>query len=171
MHERPSDAKLALSTSPAHVGSSLFPPAQTSPETPPTTPRRARVLRATSRTPTRSGGGDLWQHIPSSPQAPPSSPAAEKARFTALPTRARSLRSLEYACANARAGPTPRARGTGGQDGRSTGAAVGEAAGGQLHCVSAIGRVSRVEKGKENVGAGPQTEVEAAMVLLGFRAS
>lgn len=57
-----------------------------------------------STTPSRANE-DLWQLIPSSPLQPPSSPAAEKDRFLTLPEKAYSRRSLEYACANARAGP------------------------------------------------------------------
>ncbi|KAH9942939.1 hypothetical protein B0H21DRAFT_749054 [Amylocystis lapponica] len=47
---------------------------------------------------------DLWEHIPSSPPAPPSSPAAESVRLSVLPARSRTMRSLEWACAKARAG-------------------------------------------------------------------
>lgn len=44
----------------------------------------------------------LWEHIPSSPVMPPSSPAAESFRLLALPKNNRSKRSLEWACLNAR---------------------------------------------------------------------
>ncbi|CAL1695046.1 unnamed protein product [Somion occarium] len=46
---------------------------------------------------------DIWDHIPSSPQAPPSSPGAESARLSKLPSGSKTLRSLEWACAKARA--------------------------------------------------------------------
>ncbi|KZT02426.1 uncharacterized protein LAESUDRAFT_815280 [Laetiporus sulphureus 93-53] len=45
----------------------------------------------------------LWEYIPSSPPAPPSSPTADSQRLAALPKSSRTLRSLEWACAKARA--------------------------------------------------------------------
>lgn len=46
----------------------------------------------------------LWQHMPSSPLIPPSSPAADSARMSILPSRSKTMKSLEWACAKARAG-------------------------------------------------------------------
>ncbi|CCM03122.1 uncharacterized protein FIBRA_05243 [Fibroporia radiculosa] len=69
---------------------------------PPLTPRRpGRSKNAVS--PTREST-NLWDHIPSSPPALPSSPGAESMRLAAIPERSRRLRSLEWACAKARAG-------------------------------------------------------------------
>ena len=45
----------------------------------------------------------LWDHMPSSPIAPPSSPSEDKVRFSILPTRFKARKSLEWACAKARA--------------------------------------------------------------------
>jgi hypothetical protein len=47
---------------------------------------------------------DLWEHMPSSPIAPPSSPGAESFRFSALRFPSQTRKSLEWACAKARAG-------------------------------------------------------------------
>ena len=49
-------------------------------------------------------GDQLWQHMPSSPIIPPSSPAAESARMSILSSRSKTRKSLEWACAKARAG-------------------------------------------------------------------
>lgn len=83
---------------------------------PPLTPRRNRTASRRARSPTGdraatpgpSSRNDeatempLWEHIPSSPPMPPSSPTEDVARFAYLPPHSKMLRSLEYACAKDR---------------------------------------------------------------------
>ena len=45
---------------------------------------------------------EIWEHIPSSPHLPPSSPSDDAARFAVLPPSSRLLHSLEWACAKDR---------------------------------------------------------------------
>ncbi|TDL28125.1 hypothetical protein BD410DRAFT_894227 [Rickenella mellea] len=52
--------------------------------------------------PTTDRKEGLWNHMPSSPLGPPSSPALDRTRILALPTNSKSFRSLEWACAKAR---------------------------------------------------------------------
>lgn len=73
-----------------------------SPARPPLTPRRNNTLRYFSTPTTLSS--NLWDHIPSSPPAPPSSPGADSIRLASLPKQSKRLRSLEWACAKARVG-------------------------------------------------------------------
>ncbi|KZT75041.1 hypothetical protein DAEQUDRAFT_807305 [Daedalea quercina L-15889] len=74
----------------------------TSPPRPPLTPRRINSLRRHQSPNQLPPPTHLWDHIPSSPPLPPSSPGADSMRLSALPRRTRSLRSLEWACAKAR---------------------------------------------------------------------
>lgn len=76
-------------------------PEPASPRRPPLTPRRVNAHRR-YQPPNQSPPRNLWDHIPSSPPAMPSSPAADSMRLSALPRRTKSLRSLEWACAKAR---------------------------------------------------------------------
>ncbi|KZP28808.1 hypothetical protein FIBSPDRAFT_992917 [Athelia psychrophila] len=46
---------------------------------------------------------EIWAHMLSSPCVPPSSPSAERVRMLAVPPNSRTRRSLEWACARARA--------------------------------------------------------------------
>ncbi|KAJ3555430.1 hypothetical protein NM688_g2584 [Phlebia brevispora] len=82
---------------------------------PPLTPRRNRNVSHRPRSsvdqrqasPGPSSRNDhsekpIWEHIPSSPPLPPSSPSDDAARFAFLPPSSRLLRSLEYACAKDR---------------------------------------------------------------------
>ncbi|KAI0079621.1 hypothetical protein K474DRAFT_1705527 [Panus rudis PR-1116 ss-1] len=55
-----------------------------------------------SRNQLDSSNDDLWEHIPSSPRHPPSSPTMETERLSALPPNSKLLRSLEWACAKDR---------------------------------------------------------------------
>lgn len=52
---------------------------------------------------TSLGDDQLWQHMPSSPIIPPSSPAADSSRMSILPSHSKTRKSLEWACAKARA--------------------------------------------------------------------
>lgn len=79
-------------------------PSYTRPESPvrsPLTPRRVNTSR---RYFSPEKPENIWDHIPSSPPVQPSSPTAESVRIAALPKRSKTLRSLEWACAKARAG-------------------------------------------------------------------
>jgi hypothetical protein len=55
------------------------------------------------QTPQFTDKNELWEHMPSSPIAPPSSPSAESVRLSAFPSRFKTKTSLEWACAKARA--------------------------------------------------------------------
>ncbi|EGN93136.1 hypothetical protein SERLA73DRAFT_78978 [Serpula lacrymans var. lacrymans S7.3] len=66
---------------------------------PPLTPRSRRAHRNFTTPP--SGRG-IWNHMPSSPIAPQSSPSIEEARLAVLPSRSKTFRSLEWACLKAR---------------------------------------------------------------------
>ena len=80
----------------------------------PLSPRRNRAQSRRSASPIagpskvhaasngRSDTRELWEHIPSSPLLPPSSPSDDAARFAALPPSSKVLRSLEWACAKDR---------------------------------------------------------------------
>ncbi|KAH7927284.1 homeobox-domain-containing protein [Leucogyrophana mollusca] len=70
------------------------------PNRPPLTPRKAN----TSSRPPLSNARDIWKYMASSPIAPQSSPGAEEARMAILPSRAKTWRSLEWACLKARRG-------------------------------------------------------------------
>ncbi|KAG2368891.1 hypothetical protein BDR07DRAFT_1457161 [Suillus spraguei] len=63
----------------------------------PFTPRTDNVRAQSSPSPS-----ELWKHIPSSPAIPQSSPGAEEARLSDLPSRSKTWRSLEWACLKAR---------------------------------------------------------------------
>lgn len=76
------------------------------PERPPLTPRRINMKKIVV-SPTKPMV-NLWEHIPSSPPAPPSSPSADSLRFATLPTHSKKTRSLEWACAKARAERNPK---------------------------------------------------------------
>lgn len=67
---------------------------------PPLTPRNSnrRAFKSSS-----NHKNALWDHMPSSPIAPPSSPSADSARLSILPQRSKTKKSLEWACAKARA--------------------------------------------------------------------
>lgn len=72
----------------------------TTSQRPPLTPRN------TSRrtyAPFDNNKNELWQHMPSSPIGPPSSPSADSVRLSILPSRFQTKKSLEWACAKARA--------------------------------------------------------------------
>ena len=72
---------------------------------PPLTPRRPVVKARRPQTAEPSGGnGCLWDHLLSSPRLPPSSPSKEKELLSTLPPQAKTLKSLEWACAKDRAG-------------------------------------------------------------------
>jgi hypothetical protein len=82
LHEKPAGPTVAINS-----------------QRPPLTPHKTnrRSYSSTEKT-------DLWEHMPSSPIAPPSSPGAESFRFSALPFPSLTKKSLEWACAKARAG-------------------------------------------------------------------
>ncbi|KAH9937270.1 uncharacterized protein B0H18DRAFT_969856 [Fomitopsis serialis] len=82
-------------------------PEVASPVRPPLTPRRVNALRRYASPNCLPPPTNLWEHIPSSPPAPPSSPGVDGMRLSALPRRTKSLRSLEWACAKARGNKTP----------------------------------------------------------------
>jgi hypothetical protein len=139
---------------------------------------------------------DLWKHMPSSPVAPPSSPSAESVRFSVLPSRSKARKSLEWACAKARAercgedeelssiAEVDRREGSCEEMGTDdeTDSDVEEAvtpdgsANFSPGSDSSYKRMLRivVPQGKENInpnffsGYHPSEDVEAAMVLLGF---
>lgn len=77
---------------------------------PPLTPRKNSSLRpaASSRRThymnSTDGSVCLWDHLLSSPPLPPSSPSKESDLLATLPPRARTLKSLEWACAKDRVG-------------------------------------------------------------------
>ncbi|KAI0045207.1 hypothetical protein FA95DRAFT_1561344 [Auriscalpium vulgare] len=68
---------------------------------PPLTPRRGTSRRVSPSTPIPRS--ELWMHMPSSPPDAPPSPAVEKIRLSLLPPKSKAAKSLEWACANARA--------------------------------------------------------------------
>jgi hypothetical protein len=112
----------------------------------------------------------LWRLLDSSPVLPASSPVAEKARFIGLPAQARSLRSLEFACANAR---TTKSHELGDEDDMTDEESPRRRVVGQPLMPQNTIRKKGARKEKENT---PQSEhegmaamdVEAAMVLIGF---
>ncbi|KAF9245799.1 hypothetical protein BU15DRAFT_40532 [Melanogaster broomeanus] len=63
----------------------------------PLTPRKSNVKEETTHSPP-----ELWKHMLSSPTVPQSSPGLEEARMAILPSRAKTFRSLEWACLKAR---------------------------------------------------------------------
>ncbi|KAH8099356.1 hypothetical protein BXZ70DRAFT_943373 [Cristinia sonorae] len=83
------------------------------PDTAPRTPPRSRRTTSISQA---ARPPQIWELIPSSPNLPPSSPAAESARLAALPVSSKTMRSLEWACAKDRAGRKKRKRRHGAMD-------------------------------------------------------
>ncbi|PSR76655.1 hypothetical protein PHLCEN_2v8252 [Hermanssonia centrifuga] len=65
------------------------------------TPNRQYDL-APASAPSGNHDIEIWEHIPSSPTLPPSSPSEDCLRFAVLPPRSKVLRSLEFACAKER---------------------------------------------------------------------
>ncbi|OCH94692.1 hypothetical protein OBBRIDRAFT_788947 [Obba rivulosa] len=124
--------------------------------------------------------GNLWDHIPSSPPAPPSSPSFELETLSAGP---RAAMSLEWACAKARAGRRgtsastlnedldvpefklngikPEAEDVVMEDGDFEGATGGNALGLQWNQIPEAPQ-------KESQQALPEEDLEAAITLLGF---
>ncbi|KAG2076894.1 hypothetical protein BDR04DRAFT_631256 [Suillus decipiens] len=85
LSERPSSPSLLLSANRDRIPLTPF------------TPRTNNVRAQSSPSPS-----ELWKHIPSSPAVPQSSPGAEEARLSDLPSRSKTWRSLEWACLKAR---------------------------------------------------------------------
>ena len=63
----------------------------------PLTPRKSNVQQKKPSSPS-----ELWTHMLSSPTVPPSAPDPEEARLAALPSQAKILYPLEWACLKAR---------------------------------------------------------------------
>lgn len=132
---------------------------------------------------------NLWEHIPSSPIMPPSSPATERIRLSALPGRSKSKRSLEWACLNARVGRRSRntiqeededdldipmlIRDTESADAEGEETEVDEAVTPDIssHSLSVPTDMPSptASKTKKNANSNaPEEEMEAAIALLGF---
>lgn len=75
---------------------------------PPLTPRKNLSSRTFSLAPQPPQGKDyethLWDHLLSSPLLPPSSPTKETDILSNLPSRSKTMKSLEWACAKDRIG-------------------------------------------------------------------
>jgi len=105
--------------------------------------------------------------MPSSPPLPQSSPAREKARLSALPVQAKTFRSLEWACLNARRGNRIDDRedlSSPDTDGRSV-------FDGSVHTDSK--ESSLLGEDDSAIGLNPRArseDVEAAIILLGIKA-
>lgn len=82
--------------------------------TPNTPPKRVR--RTTIPVERPSDSQELWQLMQSSPNAPPSSPGIDSLLMSSLPATSKTKRSLEWACAQARAGRKKRKRRHGAHD-------------------------------------------------------
>ncbi|KII94074.1 hypothetical protein PLICRDRAFT_171752 [Plicaturopsis crispa FD-325 SS-3] len=122
--------------------------------------------------------GDLLSHMPSSPILPPTSPSVDTARLSVLPRRSKTMRSLEWACAKARAGaggrenipPSPVYET---DEGTNTDTEVEEAvtpdASAHLSMLPAFAWKGKGKmKGEEGQQEQEFEDVDAAMVLLGF---
>ncbi|KIJ66274.1 hypothetical protein HYDPIDRAFT_109268 [Hydnomerulius pinastri MD-312] len=152
----------------------------------PLTPCKVNVKKENPPSPS-----ELWKYMPSSPIAPQSSPGPEEARMAILPSRAKTFRSLEWACLKARRGkwveddgdelPTLSTFDHGGDTGdEGTETEVDEAITPDSSVnLSPYSRdaSSRLRVKQEDdpfplvLKAAPQSEdVEAAMTLLGFKA-
>ncbi|KAH9836954.1 uncharacterized protein C8Q71DRAFT_907021 [Rhodofomes roseus] len=162
-------------------------PEPASPTRPPLTPRRINAIRRYA-SPSRAPPTNIWEHIPSSPPVAPSSPSADSVRFSALPRRTKSLRSLEWACAKARGNKIPHpdvldeedcdvpmlvldgeARGAG-ADGDDTETEEYEAITPDVSAVHLDGLQSPTVSlpSKRDDDVAPAQDMEAAMALLGF---
>lgn len=128
----------------------------------------------------------LWEHMPSSPIVPPSSPSADSARLSALPLRAKTRKSLEWACAKARAGGHEKLGGIG-EDRCEEMETDDETDSEMEEAVTPNSSISFVDLsykhdkhsafvpyGKENIDPNlfpahlQSDDIEAAMILLGF---
>ncbi|GBE77761.1 predicted protein [Sparassis crispa] len=148
---------------------------------PPLTPHRLNTANIFSL-PSRQSTA-LWEHIPSSPPALPSSPMAESARFSVLGIHSKTARSLEWACAKARAAGTQgdgdvpmldldRASDTvtgGGDDDSDTETEDFEVITPDASAIQLFPMVSSPGAARRKVQATPPAEeMEAAMALLDF---
>lgn len=134
----------------------------------------------------------IWEHIPSSPSLPPSSPSAESQLFAGLPPGSKTRRTLEWACANdrmrRRAGTLPDDEYDDDVpaleldellDASDTEADMEidelitpDTSLQMLHVPSELGHGRKGGQRKKSRGDGeqvPNEDVEAAMALLGFR--
>jgi hypothetical protein len=94
------------------------------------------------------------------------SPDTEKARFLALPTQARSLRSLEFACANAR---TRRRREPSAEEHDCGYGRSGSLPLSPKGPKRKLARIGEKENTPELESSAAAKDVEAAMLLMAFK--
>jgi len=145
---------------------------------PPLTPRGTNVHAPPSAKVNKS---DIWKHMLSSPIAPVS-PTADVSRFSLLPPRSKSMRSLEWACAKDRAAtkrheelvpfrisrPNRRGRVTDHVENKDTDARETIPSRTSADILPPIALVAGSYRGPAGINAHPSEEVEAAMGLLGL---
>ncbi|KAF8846048.1 hypothetical protein BDN67DRAFT_986440 [Paxillus ammoniavirescens] len=149
----------------------------------PLTPRKSNVKEESTPSPS-----ELWKYMLSSPTVPQSSPGLEEARMAILPSRAKTFRSLEWACLKARREkwadddvdelptlPALERSGDSGDDGTETEVDEAITPDSSVNLSPYNGASTRSSIQKDNLPSGPKEapqseDVEAAMMLLGFKA-
>ncbi|KAI0706104.1 hypothetical protein BC835DRAFT_1260591 [Cytidiella melzeri] len=162
---------------------------------PPLTPRKNTLSNASVFTPRSKStiNGDenrcLWEHLPSSPPLPPSSPTKETELLSTLPPQSRTRKSLEWACAKDRVGRRTQTRkvlegvreeedmevpeldldSILGDDTDVDDEMITPDHSVSMTSISALGRAGSLETKGGTDDDTPAEDVEAAMALLGFK--